>query len=143
MAEAVDGVLYRPMHPLRAIVLAFPLPLFVGALLADLAYYSTYHIQWSNFAAWLIVGGLVGGGFALLWAAVAWVRGRRARRARPLVHVLLLLAMFALGFVNALVHAKDAWAVMPDGLILSALVAVLALAATWTGHSAPRDGAAT
>ena len=43
--------------------------------------------------------------------------------------------MWALGFVNALVHAKDAFAVMPEGLYLSAVVSVLALAAAWVGYS--------
>jgi membrane protease YdiL (CAAX protease family) len=37
------------------------------------------------------------------------------------------------GLVNALIHAKDAWAVMPLGLMLSTLVALLAMAAASLG----------
>jgi hypothetical protein len=44
------------------------------------------------------------------------------------------------GFVNALVHAMDAWATMPEGLILSAIVAVLAIVATGFGFSTVRAG---
>jgi uncharacterized membrane protein len=43
--------------------------------------------------------------------------------------------MWGLGFVNALVHAKDAWATMPEGLYLSAVTAFLALVAAWIGYS--------
>jgi uncharacterized membrane protein len=37
------------------------------------------------------------------------------------------------GFVNALVHARDAWAAMPAGLILSIVVFLLAAAAAAIG----------
>jgi hypothetical protein len=43
--------------------------------------------------------------------------------------------MFALGLINSFVHARDAWGSMPEGLILSLLVTVLAVAATWIGYS--------
>lgn len=129
----------RPLHPLHAILLAFPLPLFLGALLSDLAYWSSYHVQWINFAAWLNAGGLLVGAFALLWALIDWFRGT-ARRGRPLVYAAVLLAMWVLGFINALVHAKDAWATMPAGLYLSVAATLLALAAAWIGYSASRAG---
>jgi uncharacterized membrane protein len=45
-----------------------------------------------------------------------------------------------LGFVNALVHAKDAWATMPSGLILSLLVFLLAFVAAWFALFAPQTG---
>ena len=35
----------RSLHPLHAILLAFPLPLFLGALLSDLAYWSSFQVQ--------------------------------------------------------------------------------------------------
>jgi uncharacterized membrane protein len=43
--------------------------------------------------------------------------------------------MWVLGFVNALVHAKDAWATMPEGLYLSVITTLLALVAAWIGYS--------
>jgi len=125
----------RPLHPLHAILLAFPLPLFLGALLSDLAYQASFHVQWANFSSWLIAGGLLVGAFALLWALVNLFRGRMARRGRPTIYFVVLLAMWVLGFVNALVHAKDAWATMPEGLYLSVIVALLALVAAWIGYS--------
>ncbi|WP_129793332.1 DUF2231 domain-containing protein [Sphingosinicella sp. CPCC 101087] len=128
----------RPLHPLHAMLLAFPLALFVGALLSDLAYWSSHEIQWTNFASWLNAGGLLVGAFALLWALVELVRSRR--RGRPGLYFLLLLAMWVLAFINALVHSRDAWGSMPAGLWLSAIVALLAIAAAWTGYSGFRTG---
>lgn len=125
----------RPLHPLHAILLAFPLPLFLGALLSDLAYRSSFHVQWANFSSWLIAGGLFVGAFAVLWALVNLFRGGGANRRRRIIYFVVLLAMWILGFVNALVHAKDAWATMPEGLYLSAVTTLLAFGAAWIGYS--------
>lgn len=110
-------------------------PLFLGALLSDWAYYSSQEIQWVNFAAWLIAGALVVAGLSLLWAAVDVLRSAAHRNGGGLVYLLLLLATFVIGFINALIHAKDGWAAMPTGLILSVVVVVLAVAASATGHN--------
>ncbi len=130
----------RPLHPLHAIFLAFPFPLFLGALLSDLAYWSTFQIQWANFSSWLIAGGLLVGAFAVLWALVNQFRRGTARKGRLVLYFLVLLAIWVLGFVNALVHAKDAWATMPESLYLSAVATLLALVAAWIGYSGFRAG---
>ncbi|WP_051329277.1 DUF2231 domain-containing protein [Geminicoccus roseus] len=130
----------RPLHPLHSILLAFPLPLFLGALLSDIAYWRTFEIQWANFSSWLIAGGLLVGGFALLWALINVFRSERGYRRRPLAYFAVLLVMWVVGFFNALVHAKDAWATMPEGLYLSVATVLLALAASWIGYSGFRTG---
>jgi len=137
MAAATESL--RPLHPLHALLLSFPLPLFLGALLSDLAYFRSYHVQWINFSAWLIAGALFVGAFVVLWALVGLFRGT-ARRGLRTLYAMLLVAMWALGFINALVHAKDAWSTMPAGLYLSLIVALLALAASWIGYSGFRAG---
>jgi len=132
--------LYRcTPSPLHAILLAGTVPLFLGALLSDIAYFKSYQIQWSNFAAWLIAGGLLFCGLALLFALVNLVRAER-KGGRPTVYFLLLLVTWVLGLVNAFEHAKDAWAVMPAGLVLSLVVTVLACVAAWLGMSNLRSG---
>lgn len=128
----------RPIHPFHAVLLAGTVPLFLGGLLSDWAYHSTFEIQWSNFAAWLIAGGMVFTGLALLGAVIDLIRGIRA--GRLLVYFLVLLALFVLGLLNSFVHARDAWAVMPTGLILSVVVTLLAIVATWLGFSTLRAG---
>lgn len=122
---------YTP-GPLHATLLAGSVPLFLGALLSDIAYAQTFQIQWANFASWLIAGALVFSGFALLFALVNLVRAEH-KAGQPLAYFLLLLATWVLGLINAFQHAKDAYAMMPAGLVLSLIVTVLTLAATWTG----------
>lgn len=126
-------------NPLHATLLAGTIPLFLGGLLSDIAYYRTYEIQWSNFSSWLIAGGLVFCGLAILFALVNLVRAQH-KKGRPLIYLALLLVTWVLGFINALVHAKDAWATMPSGLILSVIVTLLACVATWIGFTNLRDG---
>lgn len=108
------------------------MPLFLGALLSDIAYTQTFQIQWANFASWLIAGALVFCGLALLCALVNLLRAERKAGA-PALYVLLLLVTWILGLVNAFQHAKDAYAAMPAGLVLSAIVLLLTLTATWIG----------
>ena len=108
-------------------------PLFLGALLSDWAYSSSHQIQWLNFAAWLIAGGLLIAGPALLWGAVDVLRSSANRYRQGLIYLTLLLSTFIVGVINALVHAKDGWAAMPTGLILSAVVVVLAATASAVG----------
>lgn len=140
MADERRVVVLGAIHPLHAFLLAGCVPLFLGALLADWAYSSTYEIQWTNFASWLLVGAMVLAGFALLWALIDLLRADRSWRGRPLVYFLILLAAFVVGFIDALVHAKDAWAKMPEALILSIVVVVLAVIACWMGLSTWRSG---
>ncbi|WP_448208354.1 DUF2231 domain-containing protein [Azospirillum sp. sgz302134] len=139
MAVPVDHRPARAIHPFHAVLLAATVSPFLGGLLSDAAYASTYEIQWTNFAAWLIAGGMVFTGLALLWAFVDLFRAGR-RRGRGGIYFLLLLATFALGLINSFVHARDAWGAMPTGLILSAVVTALAVLATLAGFSSLRVG---
>jgi len=138
VAAFADTVRQTRLHPIHALLLAGTFPLFLGALLSDIAYAKSHQIQWQNFASWLIVGGLVFCGLALVCAIVHLVRSRRD--GRGWLYFLLVLATFACGFIDALVHAKDAWAMMPAGPILSGVATLLALAAAWLGLSGDREG---
>ncbi|UUX95255.1 DUF2231 domain-containing protein [Aquabacterium sp. J223] len=109
------------------------LPLFLGALLSDWAYAQSYEVQWTNFASWLNAGGLLLAGPALLWGLVDHLRARAARHGRGWVALLLLLLGVVVGFINALVHARDGWAAMPSGLILSVAVVLLVALASVMG----------
>ena len=119
-----------PVQPALAFFLAASVPLFLGAVLSDWAYRSTFEVQWSNFANWLIAGGLVFGGFALA-CALFGLRNAGLRRGAGAVGLVLALGMWVLGLIDAFVHARDAWAIMPTGFVLSVVVFVLCAAATW------------
>lgn len=129
--ETLRDYRYLP-GPLHATLLAGTVPLFLGALLSDITYYQTYQSQWSNFAAWLLAGGELFSGLALIFALVNLIRANH-KGGRPAAYFLLLLVAWIAGLVGSFEHGKDAWAVMPGGLLLSAVATVLAIVATWIG----------
>jgi len=133
----VGGTPHRPLHPLHVVLLSGTATLFVTVLLSDVAYAMTYEIQWKNIASWLLVGGLVLGGLTLLCALPGLMRRDRRGR-RQVIYFLLLLVAWLLGIVDAFVHAEDAWGSMPEGLVLSALIATLTLSATMVAFSTAR-----
>ncbi len=126
-------------NPLHGMLLAGAFPLFLGAALSDYAYSTTFNIQWTHFSSWLIAGGLVFSGFAMICALIGIVRPAGSR-GLSIFYFVLLLATWILGFINALIHARDAWAAMPMGFTLSIVVAVLAFAAIWIGFTSRKTG---
>lgn len=141
MAVAGDrphpGVHSRASHPFHAAVLAGAFPLFLGALLADYAYWTTHQIDWSNFASWLLVGAMVLVTIAVVCELFALFTG-----SGNAIRFLVVAATWAVGFFDALHHARDAWAIMPAALWMSLVVSILALLATWMSFAGLRAGGA-
>ena len=82
--------------------------------------------SWDNSAAWLIAIGLL---FAVVPRLInlvqVWITSRRAALASDKLDFCLnLLAIFA-AIINSLVHSRDAYAVVPAGLWLSACTVIL------------------
>ena len=131
---------FRLLHPLHAILLAFPIALFSAALVSDITYLNTAEIQWTNFSAWLITGGLVFGAPALLWALILLIRRGSTGGRDTLVYFLLVAVMWIAALINAFQHSRDAWSsVGTTGLILSIVSTLAALAAGWVGHGGWRS----
>ena len=115
---------------LHALFGAFPLAYFLLAFLTDIAYSRSYNLQWQYFSIWLIVAGLIMGGFAILFGGIEWLMRRRTAHRHGGLHILLALAAWLLALLNAFIHSRDGWtAVVPEGLILSGIVALLMLGA--------------
>jgi len=129
-------------HPIHAILSAYPLAFFTGALATDIIYARTAEMQWANFSIWLITGGLLMAAFAVVAGIVDALAHRgRVRRARPWWHGVLTVVMLVFALVNAFLHSRDAWtSVVPAGLVLSAIVTVLALVTSWTGYTLQARG---
>jgi uncharacterized membrane protein len=109
-----------------ALCLAGSFFFFIATVLSDWAYASSYEIQWNNFASWLLVGALVLAGAALaFWLVGLWAPDGRTRMG--ITGALAIGAGWLIGFFSALMHARDAWASMPGGLVLS-LIASLCIA---------------
>jgi uncharacterized membrane protein len=131
------------LHPLHAILLSFPIAMFCAALASDIAYLNTGEIQWSNLSQWAITAALVFGAAVVVWAIVDTVRGPgRGSPRTGIIYLILVVAMWVLGLINAFKHSQDAWSsVGTAGVLLSLACAVLALAAGWVGHSRRNMGA--
>lgn len=129
-------------QPVCSVLTTSAFPLFLGGMLSDVAYARTYEVQWLNFAAWLIAGAMVFAGLALAWSLLRAILGSFRQR-RTLLALALLTAIFVLGLLNSFVHARDAWATMPSGLVLSLIVTVLSAAAMVTVAWPARRGAAS
>jgi uncharacterized membrane protein len=126
--------------------MALPVPVvcFVGALLTDLAYQcSGGNLLWVNFSSWLIAAGLLVGAIAGAVLLIDLARGA-GRSGTGWAHFGLLFAAWVVELINALVHARDGWtAVVPAGLILSAIAVALILLSGWLWQSIryPAEGA--
>ncbi|MEZ7503501.1 hypothetical protein QO189_13570 [Psychrobacter sp. Arc29] len=141
MNSAVTRQSGTSLHPLHAFFLSGMVPLFIGVLLNDYAYWYSYELQWKNFASWMLIGALVFNGLAWLGSIVFLVRTDK-RMGKPIIYFLLLLATFVIGIINSFIHAKDVWASMPTGLILSVITVILACITTWIGLTSWRIGGA-
>jgi uncharacterized membrane protein len=124
-------------HPLHATLVPFPIVCFTLAFLTDIAYWRTADLMWQNFSAWLLFAGLVVGGFAALFGLIDLLaRGAVRRRGTAWVHGIGNLVVLGLAFLNSLVHAGDGWtAVVPYGLLLSAVTVLVMLVTVWLGRA--------
>ena len=107
-----------------------PYGCFVGALVFDAIYTRSNDSLWVKGAAWLIAIGLL---FAvvprLLNLVRVWFPGRRLPAAGLKFGFWLNVLAVLAAILNAFVHSRDAYGVMPEGLWLSAItVALLVMA---------------
>jgi uncharacterized membrane protein len=132
-------------HPVHAMLSAYPLAFFTAALVTDIAYVNSADMMWANFSIWLITGGLLMGAAAALAGIVDAIvfKRRRQRQRGAMLHTVGTMVMLVLALFNAFVHSRDAWtSVVPSGIVLSAIVAVLALITSWHGFAVQAQGEA-
>ena len=115
IAESIYGLL----NPI-------PFGCFVAALIFDIIYSKTAVMLWDKGAAWLIVFGLL---FAVVPRLVnltrVWVTSRRTATRTDKLDFWLNLFAIVVAIVNAFVHSRDAYAVVPTGLWLSICTVLL------------------
>jgi uncharacterized membrane protein len=118
-SSTTAAVLFDLLNPI-------PFGCFVGALIFDLAYANNADVMWVKSAAWLISLGLF---FAVIPRFInlarVWFPGARPSAARGKVAFFLYLLGIAAAVVNAFVHSRDAYAVVPEGVWLSILTVAL------------------
>jgi uncharacterized membrane protein len=108
--------------------------LLIAALGTDYTYYATALWQWANFSAWLITAGLIVTLVAVISLLIDFATGRAGRLNTS--SFILVAAATLLSLVNAFVHSRDAWtSVVPQGILLSAVSAILLIIAGARGWS--------
>lgn len=101
--------------------------LLIAVFVADVLYWQTLLFQWNNFSAWLLLAGLLVAGLAAIAFVIDLARRALARISWLRLAGLTIAALLSL--LNAFVHSRDAYtAVVPEGIILSTVVAIILLA---------------
>jgi uncharacterized membrane protein len=117
--SVVADSLYGLLNPI-------PFGCFVAALIFDIIYSKTAVMLWDKGAAWLIVFGLL---FAVVPRLVnlmqVWVTSRQIATRTDKLDFWLNLIAIVVAIVNAFVHSRDAYAVVPTGMWLSACTVIL------------------
>lgn len=121
--RAGTGPIPRPLHPF---FVGLGGALLMAALVTDSLYSSNSLMQWANFSAWLITGGLVLALIATIVLLIELALGLTG----PIrwLDFALLAGAAILSLVNVFVHTRDAWtSVVPGGITLSVIVTILLL----------------
>ena len=101
--------------------------LLIAAFASDLFYWRTLLFQWNNISIWLLTAGLIVAAVAALALFAEVLLGLAGHLAWE--RFAGFAAAVLLSILNAFVHSRDAYtAVVPDGIGLSASVAIILVA---------------
>ncbi|WP_208952230.1 DUF2231 domain-containing protein [Rahnella sp. ChDrAdgB13] len=119
----IATALYELLNPI-------PLGFFVAAWIFDILYMKTFINMWTDAANWLIVLGLLIAVIPRLINLIqVWSGPKSFADSAVKLHFWLNLVAVILAIFNAFIHSRDAYAVVPAGVILSTGVVVLMLLA--------------
>ena len=133
--EGVTSTAAIAGHPLHPAMIPFPIAFLTGALLADIAFWQTGGAFWARAAMWLVGAGLVMGALAAVLGLIDFLTIERVRRLTiGWVHFIGNAAALLLSLVNLWLRLGDpAAAVLPWGLVLSAVVGLILVVTGWYG----------
>lgn len=125
-------VMQHPVHPM---VVVFPIAFLVSALPSDLVFVLTGNPFWATASFWLLAGGLAVGLVAAVIGLVDFVTIREVRRhVAAWSHMLTAVTLLAVAALNVQLRWHDpAGAVLPWGVLVSTIGAVLVGVAAWLG----------
>lgn len=126
----MNTLVLRHRSPVAAAIFGIFNPIaygfFVAAFIFDAVYFRTGVILWDHGAAWLITFGLfIAIVPRLINLSQVWITGRTWSTRAERMDFWLNLVAIVIAIFNALVHSRDAYASMPEGLWLSLLTVVL------------------
>lgn len=124
-------------HPIHAMVVNFPITLLMGLAASDLAWVVSGDPFWARLSLWLAGGGAIMGLFAGLIGTLELllIPGVR-RRGTSWSHFIVATTLISVAFTNWFLRlAGPSEMILPWGLSLSLLGAVLVAVAGWLGAS--------
>ena len=122
-------------HPLHPMLIPFPVAFLVATLVSDLIFWQTRNPAWSTASLWLLGAALVMAALAALAGLTDFLGDSRIRSLSAAWHHML-------GNVIAVLLSLWNWyrryetgeaAVLPTGLIISAVVVLILLYTGWRG----------
>ncbi len=122
-------------HPIHAMMVAFPITAAFGTFGSDLFYWATGDVFWARAALWAIGSGFVFGVLAGIAGAVELfaVPGIRVRAASWTHFILAMTLLSVLGGNWGLRLPDPVGAVLPYGVMLSALCVLMTGLTGWHG----------
>jgi uncharacterized membrane protein len=120
-------------HPIYSMLLPVPVVCFIGALLSDITYVeSDGNPIWLAFSSWFILFGLAFGAVAALVLLIDFIRSAAMRTRIGWAHLLIFYAALLVELLSIFIHERDGWtAVVPIGMTLSVIGAILIVIAAW------------
>jgi uncharacterized membrane protein len=122
-------------HPIHPMLIAFPIAFFVATLACDLVFWRTRYEAWALASIWLLGAGLVMGALAAVAGLTDFIGDRRIRDISDSWQhaignvVVVLIQLFS--FYER--YRYGTGAVLPIGLICSAVVVCILLFTGWKG----------
>lgn len=122
-------------HPIHPMLVPFPIAFLVGAFVTDIAFWGTADSFWARASLWLIGAGFVMGALAAVVGLAEFVTIARAREHMDgWIHFLGNALVLLLAIANLFLRLDDPVAgVLPSGIILSGVTAVLLGVTGWYG----------
>ena len=122
-------------HPLHPLIVTFPIAFLTGAFATDLGYWLTQDPFWARASIWLLGSGFIAGLVAAATGMMDFIKIDRVKKhSAGWIHAVGNIAAMFLTLINWIQRFNNpANSVIPLGIILSAVVAVLLGVTGWYG----------
>lgn len=122
-------------HPLHPLIVTFPIAFLTGVLGTDLGYWLTQDPFWARASVWLLGAGLLTGLVAAATGMMDFLKIDRVKKhSAGWIHAVGNIAGLFLSLINWVSRlGNPADAVLPLGIILSTVVALLLGVTGWYG----------
>lgn len=122
-------------HPIHPVIVTLPIAFLVAVPVCDLVYFWTKDLFWARGAFWLIAAGVVTGLLAAATGLMDFLGIERVRkRTAGWAHMIINVVVLVLTVVNLILRwGNFAGAIIPTGLVISIIVALLLGLSGWYG----------